>query len=191
MLFRSPLFNPDLPKIITDKHFERLSALVDGLNPSNGTIVEGGKTDAATRHIAPTILDGSSPESPVMSEEIFGPILPILTVKNIDEVISFVRSRPKPLALYLFTTNKQNENKILTTLSYGGGCINDVIVHLATSYMPFGGVGNSGMGSYHGKQSFDTFTHAKSVLKKANWLDINIRYAPYTDKKLNLIKKIL
>ena len=126
-----------------------------------------------------------------MSEEIFGPILPILTVKNIDEVISFVRSRPKPLALYLFTTNKQNENKILTTLSYGGGCINDVIVHLATSYMPFGGVGNSGMGSYHGKQSFDTFTHAKSVLEKASWLAINIRYAPYKEKRLKLIKNSL
>jgi len=112
-------------------------------------------------------------------------------VKNLDEVIDFVRSRPKPLALYLFTTSKQVENKVVSTLSYGGGCINDVIVHLATSYMPFGGVGNSGMGAYHGKDSFTTFTHAKSILKKANWLDLPVRYPPYTEKKLDLIKHIL
>lgn len=186
-----PVHNPDFPKIITEKHFQRLSALIDNSNATNGKIVVGGNTNPETRHIAPTILDSPTPDSPVMADEIFGPILPILSVKNLDEVISFVRNRPKPLALYYFTTNKQNEERIINTLSYGGGCINDVLVHLATSYMPFGGVGNSGMGSYHGKQSFITFTHEKSVLKKANWLDINLRYAPYTKEKMNIINKIL
>ena len=187
----NPLENPNLPKIITQKHFERVSAFVDGSNPSNGKVIFGGTRNPATRQICPTILDGATPDSPVMSEEIFGPVLPILTVKNLDEVIDFVRSRPKPLALYLFTTSKAAEKRIVSTLSYGGGCINDVIVHLATSYMPFGGVGNSGMGAYHGKDSFTTFTHAKSIMNKANWLDLPVRYPPYTEKKLKLIEKIL
>ena len=187
----NPLENPNLPKIITQKHFERVSAFVDGSNSANGKVIFGGTTNPETRQICPTVLDGATPDSPVMSEEIFGPVLPILTVKNLDEVIDFVRSRPKPLALYLFTTSKQVENKVVSTLSYGGGCINDVIVHLATSYMPFGGVGNSGMGAYHGKDSFTTFTHAKSILKKTNWLDLPVRYPPYTEKKLDLIKHIL
>ena len=182
---------PPLPKIITQKHFERVSAFVDGSNSSNGKVIFGGTTNPNTRQICPTILDGATPDSPVMSEEIFGPVLPILTVKNLDEVIDFVRSRPKPLALYLFTTSKAAEKRIVSTLSYGGGCINDVIVHLATSYMPFGGVGNSGMGAYHGKDSFTTFTHAKSIMNKANWLDLPVRYPPYTEKKLKLVEKIL
>jgi aldehyde dehydrogenase (NAD+) len=187
----NPLENPNLPKIITQKHFERVSAFVDRSNSSNGKVIFGGTTNPETRQICPTILDGATPDSPVMSEEIFGPVLPILTVKNLDEVIDFVRSRPKPLALYLFTTSKAAEKRIVSTLSYGGGCINDVIVHLATSYMPFGGVGNSGMGAYHGKDSFTTFTHAKSIMNKANWLDLPVRYPPYTEKKLKLIEKIL
>ena len=187
----NPLENPNLPKIITQKHFERVSAFVDGSNPANGKVIFGGTTNPETRQICPTILDGATPDSPVMSEEIFGPVLPILTFNKIEEAIDFARNRPKPLALYLFTTSKKVEKQIVSTLSYGGGCINDVIVHLATSYMPFGGVGNSGMGAYHGKDSFTTFTHAKSIMNKANWLDLPVRYPPYTEKKLDLVKHIL
>jgi aldehyde dehydrogenase (NAD+) len=124
-----------------------------------------------------------------MSEEIFGPILPVLEFSNLDEVITMVNSRPKPLALYYFTTKKENEKKIIGNISYGGGCINDTIMHLATSHMPFGGVGDSGMGRYHGRDSFDTFSHKKSVLKKANWLDIPLRYPPYKDH-LKTLKKM-
>jgi aldehyde dehydrogenase (NAD+) len=186
----NPLENPDYPKIITDHHFKRLSALIDGSNPANGTVLIGGQTKGDTRTITPTILDNPSPTSPVMAEEIFGPILPVIEINTLSEAIEFVRSRPHPLALYFFSTNKKNQDTIINSLNYGGGCINDVIIHLATSYMPFGGVGNSGMGQYHGKDSFTTFTHAKSVLKKANWLDIPVRYPPYKNK-IKLLKLLM
>lgn len=180
-----PLENESYPKIINEKHFNRLKGLM-----ADGQILVGGETNGREQ-IAPTLLDGVNGDSPVMQEEIFGPILPILTYDEIGEVITFVRNREKPLALYLFTTDKEVEKRVLTSLSFGGGCVNDTIIHLATSHMGFGGVGYSGMGSYHGKASFDTFSHYKSILKKYNWIDLPFRYLPYTDFNLKLLKLFL
>lgn len=182
---KDPLKNNDYPKIINRKHFDRLLGLMMGTN-----VLEGGRISEETLKIAPTILDGGKGESPVMQEEIFGPLLPVLSFERIEEAISFVNKREKPLALYLFTKNKACEKLVLSRVSYGGGCINDTVVHLATPYMPFGGVGNSGMGSYHGKESFDTFTHKKSIMRKALWLDIPLRYAPYRKISMNILRKI-
>ncbi len=179
-----PISNQDYGKIVSEKHYQRLQGLINGEH-----ILFGG--EARDGKIAPTLLDQVREDSPVMGEEIFGPVLPVLTWSKLDEVIGFVGRRPKPLALYLFTTNKETERRVLRELSYGGGCVNDTIVHLATPYMPFGGVGESGMGSYHGKASFDTFTHYKSILKKSNLLDLSFRYRPYTDGKLKTIKIFL
>ncbi len=180
-----PCRNKEFPRIVNEKHFNRLKNLIDG-----SEIICGGDSNEATLQISPTLLDHVTWNDPVMQEEIFGPILPILEYEDIEEVITMVNSHPKPLALYLFTRSKELEDRIVKCIPFGGGCINDTLVHLATSYMPFGGVGDSGMGGYHGKWSFDTFTHKKSILKKSNMLDINIRYAPYKDK-LKLLKKML
>ena len=181
-----PLENPDYPKIITQHHYHRLLGLTE-----NEKIVMGGMGNEKALKIVPTILDNISFESKVMQEEIFGPILPVITFDTIDDVIDNLIHRPHPLALYLFTKNKQEEQKIVNNVIYGGGCINDVVVHLANHHLPFGGVGSSGMGAYHGKKSFDTFTHEKGVLKKALWLDVPLRYAPYTEKGLKLARKIM
>jgi len=126
-----------------------------------------------------------------MQEEIFGPILPVITWTSLDEAIDFVRNRPKPLALYLFTGKRAIEKRVLDNCSFGGGCINDTVIHLATTHMGFGGVGLSGMGSYHGKKSFDTFTHYRSMVRKSTWLDLPFRYFPYTERKLRLIRRVL
>lgn len=181
----NPCVNNDFPKVINEKHFNRLLSLIKDLN-----ILIGGKSNPKTLQISPTIIDNVTWNHGIMKEEIFGPLLPILEFENIDEVIKVVNSHPKPLALYLFTNCKDVEKEIVTNISFGGGCINDTIVHLASSYMPFGGVGESGMGSYHGKASFHTFTHTKSILKKSNAIDINLRYPPYKEK-LNLLKKFM
>jgi aldehyde dehydrogenase (NAD+) len=173
------------PKIINEKHFDRLLSLME-----NENIVIGGNFSRERNQIAPTILDNISWDSPVMKEEIFGPILPVLEFNSLKEAITGINQRPKPLALYYFTTRRENERKIIRNISYGGGCINDTVMHLASSHLPFGGVGESGMGRYHGKASFDTFSHKKSVLKKANWLDVPLRYPPYW-KHLKLLKKLL
>jgi aldehyde dehydrogenase (NAD+) len=172
-----PLENDDYPKMINEKHFARIKALIE-----NEHILLGGRGNERLQ-IEPTLLDGITGDSPVMQEEIFGPILPILTFEKIDEVIAFVAAREKPLALYLFTKDKSVEKRVLNELSFGGGCINDTIVHVATSYMSFGGVGHSGMGSYHGKASFDTFSHYKKIVKKAFWIDLPFRYFPVTKAK--------
>ncbi|MDO4345144.1 MAG: aldehyde dehydrogenase [Eubacteriales bacterium] len=182
---REPLKNRDYPKIINEKHRKRLQGLLEGCD-----ILTGGKVSEADCKIEPTVVAGVHGESPVMQEEIFGPILPVLVYDRIEEAIAFVKRREKPLALYLFTGSTENEKKVLSNLSYGGGCVNDTVVHLATPYMPFGGVGNSGMGSYHGKESFNTFSHKKSIMKKALWLDIPLRYAPYRRISLSVLKKI-
>ena len=179
-----PIACPEYPKIINDKHYQRIQGLMAGEHAVFGGQARDGK-------IAPTLLDGITEDSPVMGEEIFGPVLPMLEFRDLDEVISFVKARPKPLALYLFTTDSAAERKVLENVSFGGGCVNDTIIHLATHHMPFGGVGNSGMGGYHGKDSFDTFSHRKSILKKANWLDLPMRYHPYKDSNLKLIKFFL
>ena len=176
----------ELPCIVNDKHFRRASCLL-----AEQRVLIGGETDATRRFIAPTLLDETDPAAPVMQEEIFAPILPMLCWQEREEVVRFVQSRPKPLALYLFTRDKEMERAVFDRCSFGGGCVNDTIVHLACSGLPFGGVGNSGMGSYHGKQSFDTFTHYRSVLKKTNWLDLPMRYHPYRGEKLRWIRRFL
>lgn len=181
-----PLKNENLPKIINDHHYHRLLSLLEGED-----IVIGGKGQENERKIEPSVLKNVLAESSIMKEEIFGPILPVLTYQTIEEVIEYVTGHPKPLACYLFTTNVQIEKKVLKHISFGGGCVNDTIIHLATPYMGFGGVGASGMGSYHGIESFRTFSHTKSIVKKANWLDLPMRYHPYTEKNLKMIRKFL
>ena len=170
--------NASYGKIITKKHFDRVTGLID---PDK--VVLGGRSDATLCKIEPTIMDNVTWEDDVMGEEIFGPLLPVLTFETTDEVIRTVESHDKPLALYLFAENRAVIEQITSRCRYGGGCVNDVIIHLATSAMGFGGVGESGMGSYHGKVGFDTFTHYKSIVDKKTWLDLPMRYQPYT--KLN------
>lgn len=175
----------DFARIVNNNHFERLSALL------KGNIIVGGETDPSQRYIAPTIIDGVDPEThPAMQEEIFGPVLPIVTYKNVDEAVAFINERPKPLALYLFSGDKKIQQKVVSETSSGGVCINDVIVHISTTSLPFGGVGESGMGNYHGRASFDTFSHKKSVMSRSLSIDPKIRYAPYT-KSLSSIKRIM
>ena len=181
----NPLNNPDYPAIINEHHFDRLCALLEGQK-----IVSGGRYDRQKRKIEMTVIDDPDLHSPVMEEEIFGPILPIIPYETLDDVKSFVCSRPKPLALYLFTHSEDTERRIMEEISFGGGSVNDTIVHLVNHGLPFGGVGNSGMGRYHGKYGFDTFTHYKGVLKKGNWLDLPVRYPPY-EGKLSLLKKLM
>lgn len=180
-----PCCNSEFPRIVNEKHFERLKRLLD-----SGSVAAGGDFNDKELKISPTILENVKWSDPVMQEEIFGPILPVITYNDLDDVINDINSHPKPLALYLFTRDKKVEKKIVSTISYGGGCINDTIVHLATSYMPFGGVGQSGMGQYHSKWSFDTFTHKKSIMKKSFAVDIRLRYPPYKGK-LSTLKKLL
>ncbi|MDO5112007.1 MAG: aldehyde dehydrogenase [Clostridia bacterium] len=174
------------PTIVNDKHFARVMGLIQ-----EEKLVFGGKGDASRRFIAPTLMQDVTWDDPVMQEEIFGPILPILTYTELDEAIGRIVARPKPLALYLFTTDKAVEEKVFSRVSFGGGCVNDTIIHLATPYMGFGGVGESGMGSYHGKRSFDTFTHYKSIVKKHNFIDLPMRYQPYTDAHFKLVRMFL
>lgn len=180
-----PCSNPEYPKIINDKHFKRLLRLLEGEE-----IIFGGQSDDKTNRISPTILGDVTWESAAMQEEIFGPILPIIEFEDLNEALVKVNKMPKPLALYLFSNDKARHKDIINRISFGGGCINDTITHLATPYMPFGGVGNSGMGSYHGKASFDTFSHKKSVLSKSNLFDIPLRYPPYKEN-IRLLKTIM
>ncbi|MFQ9515939.1 MAG: aldehyde dehydrogenase [Eubacterium sp.] len=186
MFGSSPLSNPDYGKIINKKHFDRLKGLID-----SDKVVAGGKFNERTLQIEPTVMDHVTSEDAVMQEEIFGPIMPVITYDTIDEAEKFVKNREKPLALYVFTKKKNVEERFLKYVSFGGGCVNDTIMHLATSEMGFGGVGNSGMGSYHGKKSFDTFSHEKSILKKYCWIDMPMRYQPYKNLYLKIIKMFL
>lgn len=176
----------DQVHIVNERHYQEKKALLE-----RQTIAFGGVFDDDRHTMEPTVLIDVDPESAVMQEEIFGPILPVITWTSLDEAIDFVRNRPKPLALYLFTGKRAVEKRVLDNCSFGGGCINDTVIHLATSHMGFGGVGHSGMGSYHGKQSFDTFTHYRSIVRKSTWLDLPFRYFPYTERKLKLIRQIL
>ncbi len=176
----------DQVHIVNERHYQEKKALLEGQ-----TIAFGGVFDDERHTMEPTVLIDVDPESAVMQEEIFGPILPVITWTSLDEAIDFVRNRPKPLALYLFTGKRAVEKRVLDNCSFGGGCINDTVIHLATSYMGFGGVGHSGMGSYHGKRSFDTFTHYRSIVRKSTWLDLPFRYFPYTERKLKLIRRFL
>lgn len=174
---KNPLENPDYGKIINEKHFRRLCGLMD-----QRKVVFGGNIDEETFRIAPTVMADVQWEDAVMGQEIFGPILPVLTYDSFDEIVAKLQGRDKPLALYLFSHNRRHIRTVTTQLRYGGGCINDVVIHLATSSMPFGGVGESGMGCYHGKEGFAAFCHTKSILSKATWLDLPMRYQPYKNK---------
>ena len=180
------LDNNGYVRMVNRKHFDRVMGLID---PSK--VVLGGGSNPDALKIQPTVLDGVSPEDPVMGEEIFGPVLPVLPFDRVEEALEFVNARPRPLALYLFSREKRVQELFLRRASFGGGCINDTIIHLATSRMPFGGVGNSGMGGYHGRASFDTFSHRKSIVKKSPWIDLPVRYAPYTPVKNQLLRLFL
>ncbi len=181
-----PKKSPDFARIVSDHHFRRVSALL-----KSGTIVVGGQSDAAERYIAPTILDHVTFADPVMQEEIFGPILPTLTVPSLDAAIGLVNERPKPLSLYLFTQSEAVKRRVLGSTSFGGGCVNDTLMHFANSHFPFGGVGMSGMGAYHGEASFRTFSHQKSIVEKSLHFDFPFRYAPYSALGLRIIKKVM
>ncbi len=181
-----PLLNADYGRIINEKHFQRLCGLVD---PQK--LVHGGMTDPPACRIEPTVLDRVTWDDPVMQQEIFGPILPILTVSDVTEAIQVVNSHPKPLALYLFTSDRPLVKYLTSACSFGGGCVNDTIIHLATPRMGFGGVGESGMGAYHGKTGFDTFTHHKSIVDKKTWIDLPMRYQPYRPIYDRLVRMFL
>lgn len=180
-----PAQSSDYPKIVNQANMERLSMYLE-----EGKIIHGGNFDKENRYFEPTLIEDLKADDKLLNEEIFGPILPVLTFSHIDEVVNYVNARPKPLAFYYFSESKKRQKDILRRTTSGGVCINDTLMHLASYKIPFGGVGNSGMGMYHGKYSFDTFTNKRSVLNKATWLDIPIRYAPYM-KNLKLIKMIL
>lgn len=185
MFGSNPQQSDSYGRIINARHFERVSQLI-----GSGTVVAGGQTDAGDKYIAPTVLTGVSPESPVMQEEIFGPILPIVRADDLDEAIAAIRKRDKPLAAYLFTGDKQAETRFLNDVSCGSACINDVMMFATVHELPFGGVGASGMGAYSGKRGFDTFSHMKAVMKRGWWPDLDIRFAPYTEKKFKLLRKL-
>lgn len=180
-----PLSNEDYPKIINRDNFDRLLGLIDG-----DKVVYGGKCDESRLKIEPTIMTEITHYDRVMENEIFGPILPILNYENLSEVEDFINARPKPLAFYVFTEDKSVEDRLIERVSFGGGCVNDTVMHIISSRLPFGGVGNSGMGSYHGKFGFDTFSHFKGVLKKASFWDIALRYPP-AGNKLKYLRKLI
>ena len=180
-----PLHNEALPVIINEKHFDRLLTL---LSRTQG-IVCGGKGDPQTRRIEPTVVFSQTSDIPLMEEEIFGPVLPVIAFDALDEAVDYIRLHDHPLALYLFSKRKHAQNKVISAIGFGGGCINDTVMHMTGSSLPFGGFGQSGMGQYHGKYGFDTFTHYKPVLKKSDRVDIALRYAPYPS--LDKIKKLM
>ncbi len=170
----NPLSNKDYGKIVNEKHFERLLSLID-----KDKVVTGGGYDKDTLQIEPTLMDNVTFDDAVMGEEIFGPVLPIITYDKFEDVFEILKGREKPLALYIFSQNKKHIDSILSRVSFGGGCVNDVVIHLATSEMGFGGVGESGMGAYHGKCGFDAFSHTKSIVDKKTFMDLPMRYQPY------------
>ena len=176
--------NPDYARIINKNHFDRLVRLLE-----SGKSIIGGKHNRDELYIEPTLLDEVSLNSPIMNEEIFGPILPVISYSSLEDAITTVSRFDKPLAFYFFSNNRSKQNEVTNRIPFGGGCINETVTHLASPHLPFGGVGNSGVGNYHGNYSFDTFSHFKSILKKANWLDLPLRYPPY-DGKLKWIKKL-
>ena len=180
-----PLAGPDLPKIINEKHFNRVSGLM-----GSGRTAVGGRTDPAARRIEPTVLVDVAETDPVMQEEIFGPVLPVLTYDSLDDLIARQQKKARPLALYIFTGDRALEKRIVSALPSGGVCVNDTVIHLANPHVPFGGVGNSGMGACHGRAGFDTFTHYRTIVRRGK-LDLPLRYAPYEGKNLNMVKKLM
>lgn len=180
-----PLTGPDLPKIINEKHFNRVAGLM-----GSGKTAVGGRTDTETRRIEPTVLVDVAESDSVMQEEIFGPVLPVLTYDSLDDLIARQQKKARPLALYIFTGDRALEKRIVSALPSGGVCVNDTVIHLANPHVPFGGVGNSGMGACHGRTGFDTFTHYRTVVRRGA-LDLPMRYAPYGGKNLNTVKKLM
>jgi aldehyde dehydrogenase (NAD+) len=181
----NPKLSPDYARIINEKNWLRLANMID-----ENKVFFGGQNDIEDRYISPTLIDESTVDSLIMKDEIFGPLLPILSYENETEINTIISKYEKPLSLYLFTEDKKFAQKIIKQYSFGGGCINDTVVHFSNKRLPFGGVGHSGIGAYHGSLSFDTFSHKKGIVKKANWLDLPMRYAPYKDK-LKSIQKLL
>lgn len=181
-----PLHNPDYGKIINKKHFDRILGLIE-----EKKIVHGGNSDRDTLRIEPTVLDNVTFADPVMQEEIFGPLMPVLVFDNLDEAIIRINAMPHPLALYFFTSDKAAAKDVTSRCGFGGGCINDTIIHLATTEMGFGGFGESGMGAYHGKTGFDTFSHYKSIVDKKTWIDLPMRYQPYRKMHEKMVRFFL
>ncbi len=181
-----PQRSPDLARIASDRHHERLAKLLE-----SGEVVVGGQADADERYVAPTVLRNVRPDSPVMQDEIFGPILPVLKVPDMDRAIEFVNEREKPLALYVFTRRPEVEERVVSRTTSGGVCVNATLWHIANPQLPFGGVGESGLGAYHGRHSFEVFSHRKSVLTKPTRFDVRFAYPPYTKRKLALLKRLL
>jgi len=172
-------------RIVNDRHFERISNFI-----GDGHVAIGGKTNPGSRYIAPTVLTDVALDSPVMQEEIFGPVLPVVRADDLDEAIQFIRAKDRPLAAYIFTKNKDAESRFLDQVSCGNAGVNDTMMFMAVHELPFGGVGASGMGAYSGKHGFRTFSHMKAVIKRGWWPDLAVRYAPYTDKKFAFLRKI-
>lgn len=182
-------YNPkseNFTRIVNRKHFDRLTALID---PEK--IYYGGETDAEKLYMQPCVLDHVSFDDPVMQEEIFGPILPVIAYQDFDSALQWIKDNEKPLSAYIFTENSFEKNKFLKEISFGGGCINDTLMHITNENLPFGGIGNSGLGSYHGQFGFESFSHRKSVIERAIWGEPNLKYPPYTDTKRKLIEKLL
>ncbi|MEZ0370776.1 MAG: aldehyde dehydrogenase, partial [Candidatus Sericytochromatia bacterium] len=182
----NPQQSPDYARIVNDTHFERLSRMI---KPEQ--VAVGGQHERGSRYIAPTILSPVNWDDQVMEDELFGPLLPILTYRSLEEVIEKVQSRPRPLALYFFSENKAHQQMIINRLNFGGGCINDTMIHLATPYLPFGGIGPSGMGGYHGRFSFEAFSHRKALMQRPLKLDLPLRYPPYPSWKEKVVRQIL
>lgn len=178
------------PHMISRRHFDRVMGLIENRNP-DARIAFGGKGDPETLRIEPTCLTGVTLEDPVMGEEIFGPVIPVITYRTLDEAFDIVRTFEKPLACYIFSEDKQVQHRVLTTLQFGGATVNDVVIHLANNHMGFGGVGNSGMGAYHGKVGFDCFTHYKSTLRKGTWFELPVRNPPFSDTKMKIVKMMM
>ena len=181
-----PLRNNDYGKIVNARHFERLRGLLQ-----TGDVGHGGVCDEGTLSIEPSIMVNVKWDDPIMQDEIFGPILPLLTYSSLDDALATIAERPKPLAFYLFSEDKAVIRRIMSSCQFGGGCVNDTVVHLASPYMRFGGVGESGMGSYHGEAGFATFSHYKSVIDKATWMDLPLRYQPFSKMKDSLVRLVL
>jgi aldehyde dehydrogenase (NAD+) len=182
---KNPEQSKDYARIVNERNFNRLQLMLQ-----NETIALGGNTNVSQLYISPTLIDEPSLDSEVMKGEIFGPILPVLSYKNEEDISAIITTYNKPLSLYIFSNNKTFAKKMIATYSFGGGAINDTVIHLANHRLPFGGVGHSGIGAYHGKRTFDTFSHKKAIVKKGNWLDMPLRYAPYKGK-LKMLKTML
>jgi aldehyde dehydrogenase (NAD+) len=185
MYGESPQDSDSYGRMVNERHFERVKDLI-----GSGQVAIGGETDAASKFIAPTVLTDVASDSAVMQQEIFGPVLPIVRSANLEESVAYIRSNDKPLAAYIFTNNRGAEDKFLDQVSCGSACVNDVMMFMAAHELPFGGVGPSGMGAYSGQRGFETFSHMKAVMKRGWWPDLAVRYAPYTEKKLNFLRKV-